>query len=127
MGFSDPRFTEDQIIRAFHTLDLVTQAVETAKDAGVESIEKVLVRLGRPRPDQASGFIEKDTVEITVRTRPIALYAMLDAFNRPDHFVPIEGIQIGGRQKKVTGHATAVVATLELAAVRIDLEPEEES
>jgi hypothetical protein len=129
LGFSDPRFTEDQIIRAFHTLELVTRAVETAvMEAHVESVEKVLVRLGRPQAGQdGSDFIEKDTVEITVRTRPERLYLMLDALNDPKRFVPIEDIKVGGRQKKKSLRTTSIVVTLELAAVRIDLDPEEES
>jgi hypothetical protein len=130
LGFGDSRFADDEIMRAFHALDLVTRAVETAvTKARVESVDKVVVRMGRPQPGRGgTELIERDTVELTIQARPERLYLMLDAFNDPERFVPIEDFRVGGRQKRKTSHrAMAVVAVFELAAVRIDLEPEEES
>lgn len=135
LGFPEPRFGEDQITRAFHTLALVTRAVDIAvNDAKVRSIDKISVSFGRPKGrDRMERIVEKDYVTIVVRTLPDGVYRMLTSLNATgagNRFIPIANFKVGGRGAKASAQgrqAETVIAEFTLTAVRIDLEPEEES
>jgi len=133
LGFPAPQFGADQIIRAFHTLALVTRAVEIAvKDGGVRSVDKIGVSFGRPKgQDSMERIVQKDLVNIVVRTEPKGVYAILTSLNdREAGLIPLANFKLGGRTRKGSTQgrqAETVTAEFTLTAVRIDLEPEEES
>jgi hypothetical protein len=128
VGFATPRFTEQEVVRALHTLGLASRMLKSAiLDAGVESVEKITVRIGKSRGPAGETEIHKDLVEISVRTKPDSLFRWINEMNDPKRFVPIESFTIGDRRgAKANRHATTVLATFKLLAVRIDPAADEE-
>jgi hypothetical protein len=128
LGFEEARFDRDDILRAFHALDLATRAVESAvMEAGVEAVEKVSIKFGKRSGAEGTAFIQADTVSITLKGKPAALVAFLNTLNEADRFVPIRGASFGAKKRdRRSGRALSVQATFDLAAIRFDLRDEEE-
>jgi hypothetical protein len=130
LGFATPPTQEEDVQRAFHALDLVTRAVAIAvEEAGVESVDKVVVKLGSARAAgrETADFVEQDRVELTVQTSAGSFVKLWNSFNDPARFVPIHDITVGGRRAGASQYQSAFQVTLELRTVRIDLGAEEES
>jgi len=130
LGFAEARFEEQEIVRAFHAMALVTHAVETAVLVGeARSIDDIVVRIGavRSRKQALDRTIEQDAVILEMRIQPEGLYKVINALNDPERFVPIENLEVRGPKGRSGGVNTPTVPVkLTLAAVRIDLDPDEE-